>query len=227
MTKAAFAGYLLLALLLAAGFAITPQLILAAPIPSGGGFIQKIFYYHVPVAWVAFLSVFVSGVGSIAFLARRARWGEEVANAAAELVVVFGLLVLLTGPLWARKAWGTWWVWDARITATLLLWLIFVVYHLVQRHAGPAGRRLAAGLAVFGALDVPIIWVAVSLWRTQHPQTTYVPSLGPEAGLAFFLSLALFTVLWIALFWVRLAYERTRNRVDELHVAAAEAGIEE
>jgi heme exporter protein C len=227
MTKPAFGVYLVLALLLVVGFAVTPQLILAAPIPEGGGFIQKIFYYHVPVAWIAFLSVFVSGVGSVAFLARRARWGEEVANAAAELAVLFGLLVLLTGPLWARKAWGKWWVWDARLTTTLLLWLIFVAYQMVQRYAGPAGRTLAAGLAVFGTLDVPIIWVAVSLWRTQHPKTTYVPSLGPAAKLAFFTSLALFTVLWIALFWVRLAHERTRNRVDELHVAAAEAGMEE
>jgi heme exporter protein C len=227
MSRAALAVYLLVALLLAAGFFITPQLILAAPIPEGGGFIQKIFYYHVPVAWVAFLSVFVAGAGSVAYLARRARWGEEVANAAAELAVLFGLLVLLTGPLWARKAWGKWWVWDARLTTTLLLWLIFVAYQLVQRYAGPAGRTLAAGLAVFGTLDVPIIWVAVNLWRTQHPNTTYVPSLGPEAKLAFFTSLGLFTVLWIALFWVRLAHERARNRVDELHVAAAEAGLEE
>lgn len=227
MTKPALALYLLLAALLVAGFALTPQLILAAPIPEGGGFIQKIFYYHVPVAWIAFLSVIVAGVGSVAFLARRARWGEEVANAAAELAVLFGLLVLLTGPLWARKAWGKWWVWDARLTTTLLLWLVFVAYQLVQRYAGPAGRTLAAGLAVFGTLDVPIIWVAVSLWRTQHPKTTYVPSLGPEAKLAFFVSLGLFTALWIALFWVRLLYERTRHRVDDLHVAAAAAGLEE
>ena len=227
MTKTAFGVYLLLALLIGAGFLLTPQLILRAPIPEGGGFIQKIFYYHVPVAWVAFLSVFVCGVGSVAFLARRARWGEEVANAAAELVVLFGLLVLLTGPLWARKAWGKWWVWDARLTTTLLLWLVFVAYLMVQRYAGAAGRTLAAGLAVFGTLDVPIIWVAVSLWRTQHPKTSYVPSLGPEAKLAFFTSLALFTLLWIALFWARLTHERNRNRLDDLHVAAAEAGMEE
>ena len=227
MKRTTFGVYLVLALLLGAGFLLTPQLILRAPIPEGGGFIQKIFYYHVPVAWVAFLSVFVCGAGSIAFLARRSRWGEEVANAAAGLAVLFGLLVLLTGPLWARKAWGKWWVWDARLTTTLLLWLIFVAYQMVQRYAGPAGRTLAAGLAVFGMLDVPIIWMAVSLWRTQHPKTSYVPSLGPEARLAFFVSLALFTLLWIALFWVRLAHERTRNRLDDLHVAAAEAGMEE
>jgi len=227
MTKPAVVVYLLLAALLVAGFAVTPQLIVAAPIPVGEGAIQKIFFYHVPVAWVTFLSVLVCGVGSIAYLARRSRWGEEVANAAAELVVLFGLLVLVTGSMWARKRWFKWWVWDARLTTMLLLWLIFVAYQMVQRYAGPAGRTLAAGLAVFGMLDVPIIWVAVSLWRTIHPQAKVVASLPAEMKPAFFISLALFTVLWIALFWVRLLFERTRNRVDDLHVAAAAAGMEE
>jgi heme exporter protein C len=225
--KASHTLFLALALALVAGFAVTPHLILAAPIPEGGGFIQKIFYYHVPIAWVSFLSVFVCGLGSIAYLARRSQRGDEVASAAAELVVLFGLLVIVTGPLWARKAWGKWWVWDARLTTMLLMWLIFVAFLLVRRYGGPGSKTLAAGLAVFGMLDVPIIWVAVSLWRTQHPKTSYVPSLGPAARLAFFTSLALFTALWGGIFWLRLAHERNRTRLDELHLAAAEAGLEE
>jgi heme exporter protein C len=219
--------YVALAGLAAVGFLVTPHLILTAPIPEGGGFIQKIFYYHVPVAWVTFLSVFVCGAGSIAYLARRSQRGDAIASAAAELVVLFGLLVILTGPLWARKAWGRWWVWDARLTTTLLMWLIFVAFLLVRRYGGAGAKTLAAGLAVFGTLDVPIIWVAVSLWRTQHPKTSYVPSLGTQARLAFFVSLALFTVLWAAVFWIRLVHERNRTRLDELHLAAAEAGLEE
>jgi heme exporter protein C len=214
--------FLALVSLIAVGFALTPYLVLAAPIPFGGGVVQKIFYYHVPVAWVSFLSVFVSGVGAACFLARRSRRGEEVANAAADLVLLFGLLVLATGPMWARKAWGKYWVWDARLTTMLLLWLLFVGYQLVRRYGGPGARAAAAGLAVFGMIDVPIIWVAVNLWRTQHPKTTYVPSLGPEARVTFFLCLGLMTALWAALFWVRLALERNTTRLAELDSAAAE-----
>jgi heme exporter protein C len=216
-----------LAFVVMALFAVAPLVVAYAPFEQTMGLVQKVFYYHVPSAMLMFMSACVAGVASAVYLFTRSAAADRLALAAGELVVLFGAIVLVTGPLWARKAWGRWWVWDARLTTTLLLWLIFLAFLLVRRYGGPGSRTLAAGLAVFGMLDVPIIWVAVSLWRTQHPKTTYVPSLGPAARLAFFTSLALFTVLWAGLFWVRLAHERNRSRLDELFVAAAEAGVEE
>jgi len=197
---------------------VTPQLILGAPIPEGGGFVQKIFFYHVPAAWVALLSVLLAGGSSAYAIFRRSTLAEDIADSAAELAVLFGLMVLLTGPLWARAAWGKYWVWDARLTTTLVLWLIFVVYLVVRRHGGRQGRVLAMALALFGALDVPLVWLAVTLWRTHHPSTEYVPSLAHEARSAFFGSLVLFSLFFGALLLVRLWLARLSRRVKETEV---------
>src|SRR5713226_8780319 len=102
--------------------------VLGAPREATMGFVQKIFYYHVPSAWLCFLGAFVCAGGSAAYLFGGSERGDRVGAAAAELTVLFGLCVLVTGPLWARKAWGVWWHWDVRLTTTLLLWMIFVAY---------------------------------------------------------------------------------------------------
>ena len=91
--------------------------------------------------------------------------------------MLFGLCTLVTGPLWARKAWGVWWQWDVRLTTTLLLWFIFIAYLFARHYGGPGARKLAAGLALFGAADVPLIYFSVSIWRTIHPKTTVVSSI--------------------------------------------------
>ena len=142
------------------------------------GLVQKIFYYHVPV-----------GDGDVprgVRLRHRQRRlpvqeateaADRLAAAAAELAVVFGLIVLVTGPLWARKAWGVWWQWDARLTSTLLMWMIFVAYLLVRRFGGPGAEKLAAAMAVFGMANVPFVYISVNIWRTIHPTTRVVPTL--------------------------------------------------
>lgn len=212
-----------LCLLGGAGFVVAPYLVFfVAPVLPELGFIQKIFFFHVPCAWAMFLSALVCAVGSAAYLFGQRRWGDELAAAAAELTVLFGSLVLITGPLWARKAWGHFWVWDVRLTTVFVLFLVFVAVLLARRYGGPASRRIAAGLALFGAADVPLIYISVKLWRTIHPSTTVVGSLHPEMRSAFFVSLALFTVLYVTLLWVRLNLERSRARLDALAVAVAE-----
>ncbi|HET7221342.1 MAG TPA: cytochrome c biogenesis protein CcsA, partial [Vicinamibacterales bacterium] len=139
-----------LVILLAAMFAYSPILIVGAPYESTMGLVQKIFYFHFP-SWMAmFLSVFVSGAASIAFLATKRKGADAIAVAAAELVVAFGLIGLLTGPLWGIKAWGVWWSWDARGTSALVLWLIFTSYLLLRRFGGPGSERLAAAVSLFG-----------------------------------------------------------------------------
>ena len=215
--------FYLLSLLAALGFAVAPALVFfVAPVEPAQGFIQKIFYFHVPCAWSMFLSAIVCAVGGVAYLFRSRRWGDELGAAAAELTVLFGVLVMVTGPLWARKAWGHYWVWDVRLTTVLVLFLVYIAVMLARRYGGPARRRIAAGLAIFGAADVPLIYISVKLWRTIHPETTVVGSLPSGMRVAFFVSLAVFTVLFVCLLWIRLNLERSRSQLDELSVAVAE-----
>ena len=142
------------------------QAIYAAPDEQTMHEVQRIFYYHVPSAMVAFLFFAVNLAGSVCFLAfRRNRPGwaqisDAWALAGAEVGVVFCTVVLITGPMWARRAWGIWWTWDARLTTTLILWLIYVSYLLLRRFAaGSEVQTLAAVLGIFGALDVPIVYM--------------------------------------------------------------------
>jgi len=217
--------YLVVVVLAIVGIAWAPTLIVAAPRESTMGLVQKIFYFHVPIAWTTFQSAFICAGGAIAFLFWKSEKGERVAVAAAELTVVFGLLVLVTGPVWARKAWGRWWEWDVRLTSTLLLWMIFVAYLFARRYGGAGGRRLAAGLAIFGAADVPLIYLSVSIWRTIHPKTSVVPTLDPAMRPAFWMSFAAMTFLYFALLGARLGLERSRAALDELHLAAEDHGL--
>src|SRR5512136_3199125 len=123
----AFVPLLLVVMVL---FAAAPLVVAGAPLEQTMGLVQKIFYYHVPSAMLMFVSAFVCGIASAVYLFRRSAVADRVALAAGELVVLFGLIVLVTGPIWARKAWGVWWEWDARLTSSLLLWMIFLAYML-------------------------------------------------------------------------------------------------
>jgi heme exporter protein C len=139
---------------------------------------------------VAFLFFAVSLAGSIGYLAfrrNRPEWAQisdAWALAGAEVGVVFCSVVLITGPIWGRRAWGIWWTWDARLTTTLVLWLIYVSYLLLRRFAaGPQVQTLAAVLGIFGALDVPIVYMSNQWWRTQHPSPVMGPGKSENSGL--------------------------------------------
>jgi heme exporter protein C len=223
MRSGTFYVFLLLAL---GGLGLAPFLIVGAPMEETMGLVQRIFYYHVPVAWLTFLSVFVCAAGSAAWLFKKSQRGDEIAVAAAELTLVFGICMLVTGPLWARKAWGVWWVWkDVRLMTALLLWFIFGAYVFVRRFGGAGSTKLAAGLALFAAADVPIIYASVFFWRTQHPKATVVSTLDPRMRPAFYLSLATFTLLWVVLMAMRLRVERLRSKLEEAQLAADDAGL--
>ena len=144
------------------------------------GDVQRIFYYHLPSAWVAFLLFFVNFLASVWYLVRAHSAADALALASAEVGVSFCTIVLITGPIWARPIWGIWWTWDARLTSTLVLWLIYVSY-LVLRHYATGGQVpvLAAVLGIFGFVDVPIVYMAIRWFRTQHPQ----PVIGGRPGL--------------------------------------------
>src|SRR5450432_2988936 len=170
-------GFLVAATVAAAGFLLVPRLILGAPVEPVMGFVQKIFYFHVPCATMLFLSTFTCAGGSIAYLFKGSEAGDRVAVSAAELAVLFGLMGLVTGPLWGRKAWGVWWQWDARLTTALLLELIFVAYLLVRAYGGPGSEKLAAATGIFGTATAPFVYKSVDIWRTVHPPTSVVPRL--------------------------------------------------
>jgi heme exporter protein C len=202
------------------GLAYAPTLILGAPREVSMGTVQKIFYFHVQVAWLTFLATFISAGGSVAYLFKSSQRGDAVAAAGAELTVLFGLCALVTGPLWARKAWGTWWQWDVRLTTTLLLWLIFVAYLFARKYGGPGAKKLAAGLSLFGAADVPLIYLSVSIWRTIHPKTTVVKSLQPGMRGPFWWCFATFILVFAVLLELRLGLSRAQAKLDELHLDA-------
>jgi heme exporter protein C len=199
-------------------FVRAPFMIGAAPMESTMGLVQKIFYFHVPSAIMTFLAAFVCGVASAAYLWRRSRVADQVAVAGAELAVVFGLIVLVTGPLWARKAWGVWWVWDVRLTMTLVMWMIFVAYLLLRRFGGPGSEILSAAVGVFGTALVPFVYVSVNYWRTVHPNTDVISSLPPEMAWPFRWSILAFLALFIALLLVRIRLERGRAALEEAYV---------
>ncbi len=211
------------AVVLAIGlFATAPVLVAGAPYESTMGLVQKIFYYHVPSAMVMFLSAFVCGIASALSLFRGSRDADRLASAAAELTVVFGMIVLVTGPLWARKAWGVWWQWDARLTSTLLMWMIFLAYLLVRRFGGPGSEKLSAAMAVFGMANVPFVYVSVNIWRTIHPTTRVVPTLSPGMRGPFWFCVGAFLVLYLLLLGVRTRLERSRAEVEQLYLLADE-----
>jgi heme exporter protein C len=216
-------------LLLAYGYY---QAMFAAPTEQTMGDIQRIFYYHVPSAWVAFLCFIGNFVASIWYLFQRNSKTDAFAAAAAEVGVVFCTIVLITGPLWAKPVWGIWWTWDARLTSTLVLWLIYVSYLILRRFsAGDQKPVLAAALAVFGFVDVVFVYMSIRWFRTQHPQ----PVVGGGAGsgidptmlhalLANFVAFLALAGLLLAL---RYRLERIRQDLDEAHALKALAAPKE
>src|SRR5690242_10996787 len=135
------------------------------------GIVQRIFYFHVSSAWVAFIGFFLVAGASAVYLWNGSRAADRLAQAAAEVGVLFCTLVLITGPLWARPIWGVWWTWDPRLTMTVILWAIYASYLMLRAFGGEddAVRRYAAVLGIVGVLDIPIIMVSVRLLRGIHP----------------------------------------------------------
>src|SRR5438309_5407721 len=202
------------------------QALVIAPTEQTMGNVQRIFYYHVPSAWTAFLLFSINFIASVTYLIRRNPSADAIALVSAEVGVVFCTVVLVTGPLWARPVWGIWWTWDARLTSTLLLWLIYVSYLILRRYS-TSGQTpvLAAALAVFGFLDVPFVYLANRLFRTQHPQPVLLG--GPGSGIApkmlstLLLNMAAFFAFAILVCWVRYRLERTHQEFEETQALEA------
>src|SRR5271157_1035323 len=161
----------------------TYLIFLYAPQEATMGEVQRIFYIHVASAWTALLAYFLIFLGSVAYLSTRRDAADDFAHGAAEVGFVFCTCVLVTGPLWAKPVWGIWWTWDARLTLTFVLWLLFVAYLMLRSYVINPGRAavLAAVVGIIGFVDVPIDYMAIRWWRTQHPQPVIMG--GPDSGL--------------------------------------------
>jgi heme exporter protein C len=200
-----------------------------------GGQLQRIFYFHVPSAWVAYLAFAIVFLASIAYLRTGDRRWDVLAHSSAELGVVFLGLVLITGPIWAHPVWGTWWQWDARLTSTLVTWLTYVGYLFIRnltverRRAG----RLAAVIGIVGLVNIPIVHFSVYWWRTLHPSGPTPANPVANSGLgapelaAFFTSLAAFTLLFAWLLSMRTRLGRLADRVDDLELHAITSAARE
>ena len=191
-----------------------------APTERTMGDVQRIFYYHVPSAWTAFLLFIINFVASLLYLIRKNIKADILAQVSAEVGVVFCTVVLVTGPIWARPVWGIWWTWDLRLTLTLLLWLIYVSY-LVLRRFSTSGQTpvLAAVLAVFGAIDVPLVYFSIWFFRTQHPSPVIGGggSLDPGMGRVLLINWAAFLCLAWLVCWTRYRLEVFKRDIDEAH----------
>ena len=211
-------GWVVFVLMVASLYAV----FIYAPIERTQGPPQKIFYFHVPLAWDAYLAFFCTLVGSIGFLrTSKPRW-DVLASSSAEIGVVLTTLVLISGSIWGKTIWGTWWAWDARLTSTLVMWFIYVAYLMLRSSLGRTVRaaRYGAVLGIVGFIDVPIVHMSVTWWRTLHPQPTIANPAGPtlpaDMLAAFFLCLVTFTLLFVFLLRERMAVERLRHEIDAL-----------
>jgi|SRR5437870_634049 len=200
------------------------EALVAAPTEQTMGDVQRIFYYHVPSAWTAFLLFLVNFVASVVYLVNRSDKADMVALVTAEVGVVFCTVVLVTGPIWARPVWGIWWTWDLRLTLTLVLWLIYVSYLMLRRFSsGSQTPVMAAVLAVFGALDVPLVYFSIWYFRTQHPSPVIGRggSLDPRMARVLLINWAAFLCFAVLICWSRYRLERLKREVEETQALEA------
>ncbi len=200
---------------------------LYAPQEMTMGEVQRIFYIHVPSGWSAGTAYLILFVASVIYLWKRSPRADDVAHSAGEVGFVFCTCLLVTGPLWAKPVWGIWWTWDARLTLTFVLWLLFVSYLMLRAYVSEPGRAsvLAAVVGIVGFVDVPIDYMAIRWWRTQHPQPVIAGGQGsgldPRMLLTFMVSVGAFLCLFSYLLRQRLWLAEARREMRALRRALA------
>jgi len=194
------------------------------PTDANLGISQRIFYIHVPIAWLGMISIVVVAIASALYLWTKNNKWDDLAYSTAEYGMMFATLIIVTGAVWAKPVWGVWWTWDSKLTTTIILWFIYASY-LILRAYGPKGiqqARYAAIIALIGAIDAPIIYLATQWWRTAHPSYVVGPlessgGLDPQMRTAFLVSMITFTVLYVFLLSNRYKIRRSETELDELY----------
>ena len=193
-----------------------------APTEKTMGDIQRIFYIHVPSAWNALLAFIAVFLVSIAYLVTKDLKWDRMGVAFAETGTIFCTAFLATGPIWAKPVWGIWWTWDARLTSSLVLWLLYVSYLLLRDFLEEPTRRatLSAVFGIFAGVDVPIVYFSIRVWRTQHPQPVVMggegSGLDPAMSKVLLLSWVAFLILFVFLVIFRMRLEKNREEVRQL-----------
>jgi len=218
MTKRIILGAVAILLVIASAYAA----FFIAPEERTMGLIQRIFYFHVSSAWAGFTAFFLCFLGNLLYVWKRDPKYDWLAVSGAEVGLAFTTVVLITGPVWAHPVWGIWWTWDARLTSTFVLWLLYVSYLLLRTLVDePARRALLSSLfGIFAFLDVPLVFGAIRWWRTQHPQPVIAGGEGSglehTMKLVFFFSAFAMHVFMAFLVAERYALEKLRTETDFL-----------
>jgi heme exporter protein C len=200
-------------------FVASPFVVAYAPFEASMGIVSKIFYFHVPSWFAMFTAIAICGVCGLIHLFKTNPRVDRIAEAAAEIAVLFGLMGLITGPLWGRKAWGVWWQWDAKLTIALLLEMTFISVVLVRKYGGAGSDKLAAAVGIFGLAVVPFVYEAVNIWRTIHPLTSVIPTLPRTMAIPFWFCVTAYMVLLATLLMLRVNLGKRQAALDELYLA--------
>lgn len=199
------------------------MIFLYAPTDAIQGEPQRIFYFHVPMAWLGMLGFVIVVIAGTGYLVKKDERWDWAARASAELGAFFITLALITGSIWGKTIWGTWWTWDARLTTTLILWFIYIGYLMLRSYMGrtPASARAGAVLAIIGIIDVPIIYESVNWWRTLHPpaQVGVQDALPPSVVLTLMVSLTTFTLLYSFLMIQLYQLQRAQTLAQQLRAS--------
>ncbi len=192
-----------------------------APVERVMGIVQKIFYFHVASAWIGFFAFFVTFAASILYLITKKYAFDDIASASAEIGLAFCTIVILTGPLWAKPAWGKFWTWDPRLTSTLLLWFIYVGYIMLRQFMDESDRRakFSAAVGIIGFIDVPVVFLSIQWWNnTIHPNVVQKGGGGlhPDMFTAMLVCLLVFTIIYISLLIRRLRLTNIERRIKLL-----------
>jgi len=218
MTKRIILGAVAILLVVASAYAS----FFIAPEERTMGVIQRIFYFHVASAWAGFTAFFVCFIGNLLYVWKRAQKYDWLAVSGAEVGLAFTTVVLITGPIWAHPVWGIWWTWDARLTSTFILWLLYVSYLLLRTLVEEPDRRalLSSLFGIFAFIDVPLVFGAIRWWRTQHPQPVIAGGQGsglePTMKAVFFFSAFAMHVFMAFLVAERYALEKMQTETDFL-----------
>ncbi len=191
-----------------------------APVEKTMGVIQKIFYIHVPSAFLAYLAFFITFIASIFYLYRKDSKWDTVAHCAVETGVIFCTIVLITGPIWAKPIWNVWWTWDPRLTTTLILWFTYVAYLMLRRVVKENQRaNLAAVFGIIGFINVPITFFSIRLWRTIHPVIITSRGFNMSWSMKFTLIITFiaFCFLFFSMLISRIRLERLKRRIEEIN----------
>ena len=190
-----------------------------APVEKTMGVIQKVFYIHVPAAFLAYLAFLITFLASILYLYRKDSKWDIVAHCAVETGIIYCTIVLITGPIWAKPVWNVWWTWDPRLTTTLILWFTYVAYLMLRKSVKENQRaNLAAVFGIIGFINVPITFFSIRLWRTIHPViiTSRGFNMSQPMKISLFVTFIAFCFLFFSILISRIKLERIKIRIDEI-----------